>query len=159
MSTIKNFKPLPPPDVLAEIVKDELTGHSRHAINRTAELLGWPYQTVYSQLDGRARINFEVLRAAWVVTQSQTILDLLLSPGFLAMPSPEAIRGSLKDPESEILDVYTSLTKAADRFRELMTDGAIDPLEAPEIDPLINQVDREWAEVKAAVNKAKNNQS
>ena len=155
MKTLKNFKPLPPHEVLAEIVKDELTGHSRQAINQVAELLGWPYQTVYSQLDGGAKINFEVLRAAWVVTQSQTILDLLLSPGFLAMPSPDSIRGTLKDPESEILDVYTSLTKAADKFRELMGDGVIDPLEAPEIDPLVNQVDREWAEVKAAINKAK----
>ena len=155
MSTIKNFKPLPPPDVLAEIVKDELTGHSRHGINQVAELLGWPYQTVYSQLDGRAKINFEVLRAAWVVTQSQTILDLLLSPGFLAMPSPDSIRCTLKDPESEILDVYTSLTKAADKFREVMTDGIIDSLEAPEMDSLVIRVDREWAEVKAAINKAK----
>ena len=153
---VPGYKPLPPMEVRKQIVHSALTGHSRGAINQVADLLGWPYQTVYSQIDPHnpVRMRSDVVRAAYFTTRSEEIKNLLLGPEFLVSPNPAKLV-RVEDHESEAMDVMVALSELVAKLREALADSIIDGNEGPEVDLLTSYVDEQWAELKKLMNKAR----
>ena len=150
------FKPLPPMEVRKQIVHSALTGHSRQAINKVAEKLEWPYQTVYSQIDPNnpVRMRPDVERAAYYITRSEEIKNLLLGPEFQVSLNPATVV-QVEDHESEAMDVMMAVSDLVAKLREALADQVIDGNEGPEVDLLVSYVDEQWAELKKLINQAR----
>lgn len=157
---LERFRPAPANEARQEIVKDALIGFSRQAINQTADLLGWPYHTLYSQIDPEkgVRIRLDVIRAALYVTRSEAVKNLLLGPEFLVSLNP-AQAVNVKDFEAESMDVVLALGDLVAKLREALMDNFIDGNEAPEIDQLVSRVDEQWAELKKLISLGKTRRS